>query len=106
MERQILRKAYSSEPTYGTYWDTKRYSEIPRINIFPYPFYFVSDPFDENPSVHNRRAGWSPEVNVQRKPLKGDIYPSHCFQNACNSTDTKELKENGCTSKKCINLER
>lgn len=106
MDRQILRKAYSTEPTYGTYWDTKKYSEIPRMNIFPYPFYFVSNPVDDEPTVYSRRAGWSPQSINKKQNTQEDSYPSHCFQSACNNTDTKVMTKNGCITEKCINLER
>ena len=106
MEQQILRKAYSTNPTYGTYWDTKQYSEIPRLGIFPYPFYFVSDAFDDEPTVYPRRAGWSPEYNLNYNQTILDNYPSHCFQTSWNTIDTKKKTNNGCVSDECIVLER
>lgn len=83
-------KAFSTEPSYGTYQTTRQYSRIPRENIFPYPFYFVSNPFSDEPQVHPRRAGWSPQVPAPRPPLEVDAYPNHCFQAACNTNYTAE----------------
>jgi len=117
LRKQIQRKAFSTEPTYGTYWDTKRFSEIPRVNIFPYPFYFVSNPLSDEATVYPRRAGWSPEFfSPQRAPVT-DNYPRHCFQTPCNTNNTRELpspgssgssagSSGGCVPSKCINLER
>jgi len=83
-------KAYSSDPSYGTYQTTRWYSRIPRENVFPYPFYFTSNPFSDEPSVDPRRAGWSPQVPEPRPYLEPDPYPDHCFQAACNTTYTSE----------------
>lgn len=121
LRKQIERKAFSTEPTYGTYWDTKRFSEIPRMNIFPYPFYFVSNPLSDEATVYPRRAGWSPEFSYPQRPLPTDVYPGHCFQTPCNTTITRELPPppppgaasggaggggGGCVPSKCINLDR
>jgi hypothetical protein len=83
-------KAYSSEPSFGTYQTTKWYSRIPRENVFPYPFYFTSNPFSDEPQVDPRRAGWSPQVPEPRPYIEPDPYPDHCFQAACNTTYTME----------------
>jgi len=81
-------KAFSTEPSYGTYQTTRQYSRLAREHPFPYPFYFVSNPFSEEPEVHLRRAGWSPQVPHPRPALEPDPYPDHCFQTPCNTTST------------------
>jgi hypothetical protein len=127
LRKQIERKAFSTDPTYGTYWDTQRFSEIPRMNMFPYPFYFVSNPFSEEATVYPRRAGWSPQIFSPQKVVRWTDYPGHCFQQPCNTTITRELPPppspgapggggsgggggggsgGGCVPSKCINLER
>ena len=100
----IKRKQYSTEPVYTTYEDLYQYSEIPRLNIFPYPFYFQGNPFSSNPFPYNREPGWSPELrypNIENPP---DFYPQHCFQAACNTTYTDERTDSdgGCCSSPCV----
>lgn len=87
----IQHKAYNSCPTYGTYQGTEKGSQIARMNIFPYPFYFVSNPFSDEPSVNPRRAGWSPQHIKPEPELQPDPYPNHCFQAACNTRYTDEV---------------
>jgi hypothetical protein len=84
-------KAYSSYATYGTYESTRKHSQLERINVFPYPFYFEGNPFSDEPIVNPRRAGWSPQVLKPEPVLKPDPYPNHCFQAACNTRYTDEL---------------
>lgn len=106
MNKLIERKAFGTEPTYGTYWDTKKYSQIERINIFPYPFYFVSNPMQDYATVNQRRAGWSSQYIFPSTPVPPDTNPKHCFQAPCNTTYSKISTKEGCVSDKCINLER
>lgn len=65
LKQRIHNKTYNTYPTYGTIQDIKN-SPIDRVNIFPYPFYFQSNPYSDYATVYNRVAGWSPEVIVQR----------------------------------------
>lgn len=83
-------KAYSTEPSYGTYQTTRQFSRIARENRFPYPFYFVSNPFSDEPTVNPRRAGWSSEIVPVPAPYKPDPYPDHCFQMPCNTVVAQE----------------
>lgn len=103
---QIQKKAYSSDPTFGTYEQTLRFSTIPRENIFPYPFYFVSNPFSESAQISTRRAGWSPEVYQSELEIPLDPYPQHCFQPPCNTTYTEKKTPTGCVTNDCITLDR
>lgn len=89
IQRLIINKAYSTEPTFGTYEDTQRYSHIEKLNTTPYPFYFVGQPMSEDPVVYSRCAGWSPELLYLPKRVESDPYPKHCFQAACNTQYTK-----------------
>lgn len=115
----MYKKACGTEPYYGTYESTYKNSQIPRINIFPYPYYFVSNPLSNEPSVHPRRAGWSKqETNGLLHPVK-DKYPQHCFQAPCKTLYTiskNEIPKDGgkttggaksvCTQNRCITLYR
>lgn len=91
LDQAIQHKAYNVCPSYGTYQGTEYGSKIERMNIFPYPFYFVSNPFSDEPSVNPRRAGWSPQYIKPEPQLKPDPYPNHCFQAACNTRFTDEV---------------
>lgn len=102
----VNRKAYSSEPTFGTYEEIFQDSRLPRENIFPYPFYFVSNPFSETAQIHDRRAGWSPQQTTTPTPVKRDPYPQHCFQPPCNTVQTLKKTDNGCLTNDCIVLDR
>lgn len=86
----MYSKAFSPYATYGTYETTKKYSQIKRVNVFPYPFYFQGNPFSDEPIVNPRRAGWSPQVLKPEPVLAPDPYPNHCFQAACNTRYTDE----------------
>lgn len=83
-------KANSSEPSYGTYETTREYSKIERMNVFPYPFYFTSNPFSDEPSVDPRRAGWSAQITKPAPKFELDPYPDHCFQAPCNTVYSTE----------------
>jgi hypothetical protein len=87
----MYRKAYSSCATYGTYDSTRKHSQIKRMNIFPYPFYFEGNPFSDEPNINPRRAGWSPQLLKPEPILTPDPYPNHCFQAACNTRYTDEV---------------
>jgi len=91
LDQAIQHKAYNACPSYGTYQGTEYGSKIERMNIFPYPFYFVSNPFSDEPTVNPRRAGWSPQYIKPEPQLKPDPYPNHCFQAACNTRFTDEV---------------
>ena len=112
---------YGTEPYYGTYDYTLKNSEIPRVNTFPYPFYFVGNPVTDEPNVYLRRAGWSKEHVKGKSPVKPDRYPKHCFQASCKTTYTELVPEQkasgsggstggksggGCSRSSCINLYR
>jgi hypothetical protein len=86
----MYQKAWSTDPSYGTYQHTRAYSQLSRINVFPYRFYFEGDAFSAEPRVNPRRAGWSPEHLEKRPAPDWDPYPDHCFQAACNTTYTQE----------------
>jgi hypothetical protein len=104
-----MYKKYRGEQSIGTYEDTRNYSSIPRINIFPYPFYFISSPFSDEPTINPRRAGWSPQYVFQNESLQPDKpITNNCFQSACNTTYTKNVKDkNGnCIQNDCINTDR
>ena len=111
LKKLIYNKCTNTNPTYGTIQDLS-YNQIPRINTFPYPFYFVSNPLSDYPSVNERRSGWSPELiyrNDNSSNFDEDDGPKHCFQSACNTTFTytkneckKERNDCGCDNKcKC-----
>lgn len=102
----INRKAYSSEPTFGTYEEILEDSRLPRDNIFPYPFYFVSNPFSETAQVNERRAGWSSQDLFTPPVIPRDPYPQHCFQPPCNTTFTVKKTDKGCLNDDCIVLNR
>lgn len=106
LSKQIQQKIYSSEPTFGTYEDTLRHSQLPGENIFPFPFYFVSNPFSEEPRVYDRRAGWNPQQYFPSPVIPKDPYPQHCFQPPCNTTLTVKKTDEGCVNQKCITLDR
>lgn len=106
LDAQIWKKAYSSDPSFGTYQHTFKYSQIPRENIFPYPFYFVSNPFSENARVNDRRAGWSRQHYTPEPEIPRDPYPQHCFQPPCNTVHTRQKTEAGCVNNNCIVLDR
>ena len=113
LKQFIHNKSTNTNPTYGTIEDIQS-NEIPRLNIFPYPFYFVSNPLSEYPTVNDRRAGWSPEIVIPSqlyKKVNDDErddydYPKHCFQSACNTTFTYTKNEckkekHGCKCNRC-----
>lgn len=91
MQNNVFDKTYSSDPHYATYQSVRGGSQIPRINVFPYPFYFSSNPFSDEPSVNPRRAGWSPQTIRPQPRVEPDPYPKHCFQSACNTRFTDEV---------------
>lgn len=103
LTRLIYNKATSTHPIYSTYQDVEEQSNIDRINIFPYPFYFYSNPVKDTPEVYPRRAGWSGELYIPKivAPPNNDFKP--CFQAACNTTYTNKGK---CTKNDCINVYR
>lgn len=85
----VRKKACGSEPYYCTYETTMKKSQIPRINTFPYPFYFVSNPLSDEVTINPRRAGWSKELVKGKSPIKPDKYPNHCFQSGCKTIYTE-----------------
>ena len=87
----IQKKACSTEPTFATYEDLRKYSYIQRLNLHPYPYYFVGQPFSDEPVIHSRCAGWSAEVLFKEPKIEIDPYPKHCFEAACNTQYTKLL---------------
>lgn len=106
-------KESSDQPTIATLEDAAFCSKLHMAGIFPYPFYFRSNPLSEEPKVFNRRAGWSPEI--YQKPYdskldedKSEQVDEFCFQSACNTvfTSVKNPKTNKCEIKDCINLFR
>jgi hypothetical protein len=111
LQRLICNKQNNSNPTYGTLEDITN-NRLSRINIFPYPFYFESNPLSDYPSVNLRRAGWSPEVNLKYESNVEDNYPKHCFQSACNTTFTytknecKEKEKNNFRGCNCLGCNR
>ena len=117
LPNMICNKSYNEYPTYGTFQDIEK-NETSKINIFPYPFYFNSNPFSSYPNVNKRRAGWSPEILEREYISEKDPYPNHCFQAPCNTDFTlhkKKCKDGsgsdssdgcGCVKNKCINMIR
>ena len=99
IQRLIIRKAYSTEPSFGTYEDTRDYSQIKKLNTTPYPFYFVSQPLSDHAVIYSRCAGWSPELLYYPKKEESDPYPKHCFQAACNTQYSKSGTQNIVASK-------
>jgi hypothetical protein len=99
----IANKVYNSEPSYTTYEDVVESSKIDRMNIFPYPFYFVSDPFKDDPKVYSRDAGWSSEIYIPKVNAPQEDFFKPCFQPACNTTFTNRTK---CKKNNCINIYR
>jgi hypothetical protein len=91
LEYNIQHKAYHTCASYGTYQEALHNSQIERVNTFPYPFYFMGNAFNDEPIIHPRRAGWSPQVLISRPPLIPDPYPNHCFQGPCNTRYTNEV---------------
>lgn len=91
LQHNINHKAYSSCASYGTYEEVLNHSQIERFNVFPYPFYFNSNPFSEEPTINPRRAGWSPQISKPSPILTPDPYPNHCFQVPCNTRFTDEI---------------
>lgn len=110
---KICHKQLSDEPTFATLESTAFCSKLNMAGIFPYPFYFRSNPLSEEPKVFDRRAGWSPEINsdpYQSKLVReeGEEVDEFCFQSACNTifTSIKDPKTGKCEVKECITLFR
>lgn len=93
LQNLVQKKACSTEPTFATYDDLRKYSYIQRLNLHPYPYYFAGQPFSDEPVVNSRCAGWSAEVLFRKQKPDIDPYPKHCFQAACNTQYTKLLPE-------------
>lgn len=105
LNSMIANKVYNSEPSYTTYEDVVEASEINRMNIFPYPFYFVSNPVKDEPEIYPRNAGWSSEIDIPKIVAPKEKISSFrpCFQPACNTTFTNRSR---CKKNNCINIYR